>query len=482
MKYVSTRGATAQMTFSEVLLRGLAPDGGLMVPAEYPRVDALTLDQWRRMSYGELAFQIMRLYADDIPESDLRYLIDQSYNADTFRSPEITPLKPLKGDLSLLGLSEGPTMAFKDVAMQFLGNAFEYVLTKNKWVLNIIGATSGDTGSSAEYALRGKNAVQVFMLSPNGRMSPFQAAQMYSLDEPNVFNIAVNGTFDDCQDIVKDITNNQIFRVEYRIGNINSINWGRVMAQIVYYFKGYFAATENGAERVSFAVPSGNFGDVLAGHAARMMGLPISRLMVCTNENDVLDEFFTTGEYRPRASSEVRTTSSPSMDIAKASNLERFVFDLTGRNHAEIKTMWSRVEAGKGFELKQDLFEQMSSKFGFVSGRTSHKQRLAAIRKLHEECGVVVDPHTATGVIVAQRLKRPGEKVICMETALPQKFEKTVREALGQDFRLEQDPRWVGVMDKKQKVTVMPADSAAIRMHIKGVLDKQREAAKKKGR
>src|SRR5690348_1296414 len=330
MRYVSTRGGMPQKKFLKILLGGLAPDGGLAMPETYPKFDTAELHKLRSLSYWELAFEILSRFADDIPDDDLRDITSRTYTAASFQSEEITPLKTLEPGLHILGLSNGPTLAFKDVALQLLGNLFEYALDKSAEQLNIPGPTSGDTGPTAEYAMRGKRGIRVFRLSPHGKMSPFQTAQMFSLHDPYIFNIAIRGVFDDCQDIIKAVSNDYAFKQKYRIGTVNSIDWARIAAQIVYYFKGYFAATRSNTEQVSFAVPSGNFGNICAGHVARMMGLPIKNLILATNENDVLDEFFRTGRYRPRGTEETRHTSSPSMDISKASNFERFIFDLTG--------------------------------------------------------------------------------------------------------------------------------------------------------
>jgi threonine synthase len=325
MKYISTRGDQTERGFSDILLEGLAPDGGLYLPKTYPRVDAATLARWRGLAYADLAFEILSLYIDDIPADDLRALTRKVYTAEVFGTEAITPLTWLGEGIALQGLSNGPTLAFKDMAMQLLGALFEYELGRRGETLNILGATSGDTGSAAEYAMRGKRGVNVFMLSPHGRMSPFQQAQMFSLQDANIHNIAIEGVFDDAQDIVKAVSNDLAFKREHRIGTVNSINWARLLAQVVYYFAGYFQATKTNAEKVSFTVPSGNFGNVCAGHVARMMGLPIAKLVVATNENDVLDEFFRTGTYRVRGSADTHETSSPSMDISKASNFERTV-------------------------------------------------------------------------------------------------------------------------------------------------------------
>ena len=469
MKYISTRGATDRKTFGEVLLMGLAPDGGLMLPEHYPQIDRATLDKWRGLAYADLAFEIMRLFATDIPEDDLRAIINRTYTAEAFGNAEITPVRTLSDGLKIQALSNGPTLAFKDMAMQFLGNAFEYVLKREGQTLNIVGATSGDTGSAAEYALRGKEGIHVFMMSPEGKMSAFQRAQMYSLQDENIHNIAVDGMFDDCQDIVKAIQNDAAFKEKYRIGTVNSINWGRVMAQVVYYFAGYFKATKSNDETVSFCVPSGNFGNVCAGHIAKQMGLPVRRLMVATNENDVLDEFFKTGSYRPRTAAHTHVTSSPSMDISKASNFERFIFDLTGRDAAEIETLWAEVGAGKGFNLAFAL-DKIRNEYGFVSGKSLHRDRLAVIKQVYEQDGELIDPHTADGVKVARELREAGETVVCLETALAAKFADTIREAVG-DVDIPRPAKLQGLEDLPQKVQNVPNQAEAVKEIIRNVLD-----------
>ncbi len=317
------------------------------------------LDVWRNLSYADLAFAVLSKFATDIPADDLRAIVRKTYTAEVYcngrsdsNARDITPLRTLEPGVHILELSNGPTLAFKDMAMQLLGNLFEYALGKQHEELNILGATSGDTGSAAEYAMRGKRGIRVFMLSPHGKMSSFQRAQMYSLQDPNIFNIAINGLFDDAQDMVKAVSNDHAFKAKYKIGTVNSINWARVSAQVVYYFKGYFAATKNNDEQVAFSVPSGNFGNICAGHIARMIGLPIGQLILATNENDVLDEFFRTGTYRPRSTDNTYETSSPSMDISKASNFERFMFDLVGRDGAKVSELWSKVDQGHSFDIK----------------------------------------------------------------------------------------------------------------------------------
>ena len=469
MKYISTRGQTDRKSFSEILLMGLAPDGGLMLPEAYPAVSETMLDQWRGLSYCELAFEIIRLFATDIPEADLRRIIDSTYTEEAFGSADITPVRTLKDGIKIQALSNGPTLAFKDMAMQFLGNAFEYVLNKENKQLNILGATSGDTGSAAEYALRGKKGVNVFMLSPEGKMSAFQRAQMFSLQDENIVNIAVKGMFDDCQDIVKSVQNDHAFKEKYHIGTVNSINWGRIVAQVAYYFAGYFRATDNNRQEVSFCVPSGNFGNVCAGHIAKQMGLPIRRLIVATNENDVLDEFFKTGSYRPRTTAHTHVTSSPSMDISKASNFERFIFDLTGRDAAEIETLWAEVGAGKGFNLAFAL-DKIRNEYGFVSGKSLHRDRLAVIKQVYEQDGELIDPHTADGVKVARELREAGETVVCLETALAAKFADTIREAVG-DVDIPRPAKLQGLEDLPQKVQNVPNQAEAVKEIIRNVLD-----------
>jgi threonine synthase len=465
LKYASTRGDTTLRGFSDILLEGLAPDGGLYLPASYPKVDAATLSRWRGLRYAELAFEVLSLYIDDIPAADLKRLCEATYTEAVFGTPQITPLKPLGEGVYLQALSNGPTLAFKDMAMQLLGNLFEYELARRGEELNILGATSGDTGSAAEYAMRGKRGVRVFMLSPHGRMSPFQQAQMFSLADRNIHNIAIEGVFDDCQDIVKAVSNDLDFKRRYRIGTVNSINWARLVAQVVYYFAGYFQATKSNDEVVSFAVPSGNFGNICAGHVARCMGLPIKRLVLATNENDVLDEFFRTGTYRVRGSAETHETSSPSMDISKASNFERFVFDLLGRNGARTRELFGPALARDGgFTLTPAEFAPAAG-FGFVSGKSTHADRLATIRSTWKEHRTLVDTHTADGLKVALAQREAGVPMIVLETALPAKFADTIQEALG--FLPEPPAALRGIELLPRRCTVMAPDAAAVQQYIR---------------
>ena len=471
MKYISTRGQSPALSFSEILLGGLAPDGGLYMPEQYPHFSDADLTAMRAMNYRDLAYTILSRLVDDIPAADLRAIIDKTYRPEVYcharagqNAEDITPTLKLEDDLYLLSLSNGPTLAFKDMAMQLLGNLFEYVLNKLGQETNILGATSGDTGSAAEYAMRGKKGIRVFMLSPHQKMSRFQTAQMFSLQDENIHNIAIKGVFDDAQDVVKAVSNDHAFKKQHKIGAVNSINWARVAAQVVYYFKGYFAVTQDNSQKVNFAVPSGNFGNVCAGHIARMMGLPIAKLVVATNENDVLDEFFRTGVYRPRGSANTYHTSSPSMDISKASNFERFVFDLVGRDSAKVRELWSKVDAGGAFDLKQDgLFDKVKE-YGFVSGSSNHANRMHTIRASREKYDVTIDTHTADGLKVALEYREPDVPMVVLETALPAKFEDAIVEALGQ--KPERPADLVGLEDLPQRFVVMDADVNAIKQFI----------------
>ncbi len=509
MKYRSTRAPLGDQAgrkrFCEILLEGLAPDGGLYLPEHYPQVDAAVLGRWRNVyqqqGYAALAFEVLSLYIDDIPAADLKAICDKTYTQAVFGSREIVPLRKLE-DASTLGagtalyleaLSNGPTLAFKDMAMQLLGNLFEYELARRGEQLNILGATSGDTGSAAEYAMRGKKGVRVFMTSPLGRMSPFQQAQMFSLMDQNIHNIAVEGVFDDCQDMVKAVSNDLDFKRKYKIGTVNSINWARLMAQVVYYFAGYFQATDiaptlgtgmsslppegalsprggpsakAGLPRVSFTVPSGNFGNVCAGHIARMMGLPIATLVVATNENDVLDEFFRTGIYRVRGSADTHETSSPSMDISKASNFERFIFDLLGQDGARVKALFEAELGATGrFDLSAEpKFQNAATQYGFTSGKSTHADRLRTLRATFERFGMMIDTHTADALKVAGENLQPGVPMIVLETALPIKFAATIVEALGREP--DRPLKFEGIEALPKRVTRMAADVNAVKTYI----------------
>lgn len=465
--YLSTRGRTPRQSFSQVLMAGLAEDGGLMLPASLARITPAELESWRPLPYHALAAAVLRKFIaeDDIDTPTLAAMTRDTYTAEVYGSEEITPLTSLAAyvpGLWLQGLSNGPTLAFKDMAMQLLGRLFEFELARRNTTLNILGATSGDTGSAAEYAMRGRRGIQVFMLSPADRMSAFQRAQMYSLPDANIHNIAVAGVFDDCQDIVKAVGNDLDFKRRYRIGTVNSINWGRIAAQVVYYVRGYLMA---GAPRVSFAVPSGNFGNILAGHMAREMGVPIDTLVLATNENNVLAEFFRTGVYRPRPSAETFETSSPSMDISKASNFERFIYHLFDGDAARVSALWREVEAGGAFDISGTReFVTLRQRFGFVAGTSTHADRLRTIRDVHARTGRLVDTHTADGVKVACEHLQSDVPMIVLETALPVKFAATVQEAVG--FAPPLTPAQAAMMALPQRVVQIPPNVEVVKAMI----------------
>jgi threonine synthase len=472
VRYLSTRGLpdTPRPGFSDILLEGLAPDGGLYLPEAYPQVDAGTLGRWRALlathGYAALAAEVLALFIDDIEPADLRRLCDRAYNDAVFSSPEIVPVSRLEDGLWLAHLSGGPTAAFKDLAMQLLGQLFEFELERRGRELNILGATSGDTGSAAEYAMRGLPRVRVFMLTPAGRMTPFQQAQMFSLDDPAIVNVAVEGVFDDCQDLVKAVAGDLGFKQRYEIGAVNSINWARLVAQVVYYVAAWLRVTSADDERVSFCVPTGNFGNIMAGHVARSMGLPIDRLVLATNENNVLDEFFRTGVYRVRSAAETHATSSPSMDISKASNFERFVFDLLGRDAARVRDLFAvRLPRDGFFDLsKTSEFAALRKRFGFLSGSSTHADRLATIADVWQRDGVLVDPHTADGIRVARGFAEPGEPMVVTETALPVKFAETIAEAVGREP--DRPERFAGIELLPRQVVDLPNDVDALKALI----------------
>ncbi|MFT4110720.1 threonine synthase [Propionicimonas sp.] len=472
MRYLSTRGRAddPRPGFSDILLEGLAPDGGLYLPESYPQVDAATLARWRALlaeeGYAALAHAVLGLFVDDIPSDDLRRLCGRAYNADIFSSPEIVPVSALDGGLWLAHLSGGPTAAFKDMAMQLLGQLFEYELARRGRELNILGATSGDTGSAAEHAMLGRHGVRVFMLTPAGRMSPFQQAQMFGIDDPAIVNVAVAGVFDDCQDLVKLVASDLAFKQRYSLGAVNSINWARLVAQVVYYVAAWLRVTSGDDEVVDACVPTGNFGNIMAGHVARMMGVPLGRLVLATNENNVLDEFFRTGVYRVRSAAETHATSSPSMDISKASNVERFVFDLLGRDGDRVRDLFAvRLPRDGFFDLSGTReFAGLQERFGFVSASSTHADRLATIAAVDAADGVLLDPHTADGVHVARSFVRPGIPMVVTETALPVKFSATILEAVGREP--ERPERFAGIEDLPRHVVDLPNDAEALKALI----------------
>lgn len=421
MRYISTRGGIQPIAFKDAVMMGLATDGGLLLPETYPQISRQLLEEWRALSYEELAFQVISRFVDDIPAADLKNLIDRSYA--TFSHPEITPVVKQDG-VYILELFHGVTLAFKDVALQFLGNLFEYILAERNEHLNIVGATSGDTGSAAIHGVRGKKGINIFILHPHGKTSPVQALQMTTVTDPNVHNIAVRGTFDDCQDIVKSLFNDLDFKKKYSLGAVNSINWARVLAQVVYYFYAWLRVTDEGQKAVSFSVPTGNFGDIFAGYVAKKMGLPVEKLLLATNENNILTRFVNDGDY---SLSDVVSTASPSMDIQLASNFERYLFHLYREDSARVRAAFAGLkELGRISFSKEEMAQVQEN---FASASVNQAATLETIGSFNRETGYVLDPHTAVGVRAALDLLPADVARVCLATAHPAKFGEAVEKA-----------------------------------------------------
>ncbi len=458
MRYISTRGSIKPVSFSDAVMMGLAEDGGLLLPQNLPRVDMTTVNSWRNLPYQRLAFEVIRLFVDDIDPLVLEELIESSYRR--FRHPQVTPITR-RGDVFIQELFHGPTFAFKDVALQFLGNLFEHLLELRDERLNIVGATSGDTGSAAIHGVRGKERINIFILHPDGRVSPIQKLQMTTITDPNVFNIAVRGTFDDGQAIVKALFNDLDFKSEYHLGAVNSINWARVLAQVVYYIYAWLKLNAHGHESVDFSVPTGNFGDIFAGFTAKRL-LPeglINRFVLATNSNDILARFVNRGDYSKSA---VRATCSPSMDIQVASNFERYLYYLRGEDARKVaRDMRNFDETGR-----LDLSDQRRDVAAdFVSRAVSEDETLATIRDFHEQHDYLMDPHTAVGVHAGLALREEARPMVCLATAHPAKFGEAVHRAIGRAPGL---PPGLADLDKKEsRCVVLDADVDQIRSYIR---------------
>lgn len=446
MNYISTRGGITPISFKDAVMMGLATDGGLLLPHAYPAVSRELLEKWRPLAYPDLAFEIISRFADDIPAPDLKCIIERSYAG--FTHPEITPVVKQDG-VYILELFHGVTLAFKDVALQFLGNLFEYILAERGEKLNIIGATSGDTGSAAIHGVRGKDGITIFILHPYGRTSAVQALQMTTVTDANVHNIAVHGSFDDCQDIVKALFGDLEFKAKHSLGAVNSINWARVLAQIVYYFYAWFRVSSDTDEPVHFSVPTGNFGDIFAGYVAKRMGLPIGKLLLATNENNILTRFINDGDY---SLGDVVSTVSPSMDIQIASNFERYLFHLFADDSERVNAAFVELKERGCISFSSAEMDKVRSDFCSMS--VNQKATLETIRNFHSETGYLLDPHTAVGVRAALDLLPHDSARICLATAHPAKFGETVEKALGKSvplpesvFRLEGKPTRCEIMD-----------------------------------
>ena len=455
MSYISTRGQTKPMGFQEAVITGLAPDGGLLIPSEIPRVTD-RLQEWSKLSYQDITFEILRLFVD-LPDGDLRDLIERSYS--TFRHPEIAPAWKV-GPIHIVELFHGPTLAFKDIALQFLSNFFEYILKRRGTHLNILGATSGDTGSAAIHGVRGRDRISIFMMYPHGRVAPLQEKQMTAVLDPNVFNLAIEGTFDDCQRIMKSIFGDLSFKDRFALGAVNSVNWARVVVQIVYYFSsGLYVLSTTNSKSIQFAVPTGNFGDILAGYYAARMGLPISRLILATNENDILARFFNTGDY---SLGKVVPTISPSMDIQVASNFERYLYYKLGCDSRKLDALLKQFASTARLTIPRDGAGRVDNLFVAGVGRTS--ETLAVIKKYYADYGYLLDPHSAVGICVAEPYVKDREPVICLATAHPAKFSQAIQDATGKD--LAHHEILDRLVDAPTRFVILPADEKAVKDFI----------------
>lgn len=455
MNYISTRGQMVPIEFQDAVMTGLAPDGGLLLPESLPDLSG-KLEGWKKLSYTDLAFEVMRLFATDIPDEDLRKLVNDSYA--TFDHADVAPTVEV-GDVHVLELFHGPTLAFKDIALQFLGNLFAYILEHRGGKLNILGATSGDTGSAAIHGVRGKPNINIFIMHPAGRTSPLQEKQMTSVLDDNVFNLAVDGTFDDCQHIMKTTFADVAFKTEHSLGSVNSVNWARVLAQTVYYFYSAFRVMEKtGASTVQFSVPTGNFGDILAGYLAQRMGLPVSKLILATNENDILSRFFNSGVY---GVSSVVPTISPSMDIQVASNFERYLYYKVGQDAAELTALMA--DFSHSGELCVPLNENGVVDDLFVADRGETAATLEVIRRYHAACSYVLDPHTAVGVLVAEQHLSQHAPTICLATAHPAKFTDAIIDALGKGVH---HPTLDALTDAETRCDPMANDVEAVKQYL----------------
>ncbi|MCP3866524.1 MAG: threonine synthase [Gammaproteobacteria bacterium] len=458
MQYISTRGGVEPIGFAQAVMMGLATDGGLLLPSSFPQLSRQTLGEWSSLSFNDLAVEVMLPYVEpDLSRKELTALVNRSYS--TFSHAEVTPVKPV-GNLHIAELFHGPTAAFKDVALQFLGNLFELLLERTDGHLNILGATSGDTGSAAIYGVRGQKRIDIFILHPHNRVSPIQERQMTTVLDDNVHNIAIKGTFDDGQRIVKKLFNDLEFKQRYQLGAVNSINWARILAQVVYYFYAWGRVCRGDlTKKINFSVPTGNFGDIFAGYVAMRMGLPVERLILATNRNDILSRFVTTGAYEARS---VHHTVSPSMDIQISSNFERYLYYLVDEDPEQVRHLMEQVTTS-GKMVVSSLKMQEVNKV-FTAAAVSEEQTLEQIRRTYEVDGYIVDPHTAVGVKAAENT--PG--AVCLATAHPAKFGDAVKKAIGSEA--SPPPSLTGLMEKESRCQLLPADSQAVKTFIESTL------------
>jgi len=483
MLYSSTRGHALDACFSDILIEGLAKGGGLYIPKKWPKITKKELISWKNLSYADLSAEIISRFMPEITKEKILAITRTIYSSEVFshvrkdsRSSKIFPVRKLNDNLFLLELSNGPTLAFKDAAMQFLARIMSLVLEEKNKTITILGATSGDTGSAAIHAFRGRSNIRVVMLSPKNRMSPFQRAQMYSVFDDNIMNIAVNGGFDECQDLVKAIKGDYLFKAKHNIGTANSINWGRITAQCCYYIYAYLRVASNIGDPVSFSVPTGNFGNAYAGLVAKMMGVPIKNIIVTTNENDILHKAMKCGVYKPRESS--ITTSSPSMDITRASNFERIVYEASGHKPKIIDKMWQDLRIEGKIDFKNDypkIWKKLQN-IGVKTASHDHKGRMNLIKEAKLKWGVIIDPHTADGLYGALKFKSEDEKIVVLETAQPAKFASTIKEALGED---PETPKGFGdILNLPQRFESINDDVDELKSKIDNMVKKEKDDGK----
>ncbi|MFH1317331.1 MAG: threonine synthase [Candidatus Woesearchaeota archaeon] len=465
MQYISTRGGMNPCSFSDVLLMGTASNNGLSVPINIPKFSKPELKEMSKYSYQELALKILKIFCNDIPENDLKQIINKTFSKKHFTTEEITPVDQTYTDFYIAHLSEGPTYSFKDLALQLVLPLMEYVLDKQDSFLNIVAATSGDTGSATENPAIGKKRINVIMLTPHNKMSKFQTAQMYTINQPNIFNIAINGVFDTCQFIKKEIDKDSKFKEQYHIGAANSINWARIAAQIIYQFKVYFSIKISSLEPIDIVIPSGNFGHALSAYYARQMGIPFNRIIIATNENNVLNEFFKTGIYKIRKKEDVIPTNSPSMDIAISSNLERLLFHFFNNDEKITKNQMEKLSKTGEIDLNEyPEYKKHLDQSNFSSGESTDIERINVIKRIYEEKNIIIDPHTAAGVKVAFE-KKQDIPILCMETAKPFKFNPTIKKAINKPAEMPKKAK--EMQNKEQFFTEMEPDIEKVKNFIR---------------
>ncbi|TNM65858.1 threonine synthase [Aliirhizobium smilacinae] len=457
MEYISTRGTAPALGFRDALMAGLATDGGLYVPRKWPTLSKKQIRGLRGKSYQDIAFEILSLFVDgEIADDKLKAMIDEAYA--TFRHPAVVPLVQIGPNDFILELFHGTTLAFKDVAMQLLARLMDHVLAERGERATIVGATSGDTGGAAIDAFAGRERTDIFIFFPHGKVSPVQQRQMTSSTASNVHAVAVKGNFDDCQNLVKEMFNDAAFREKVKLSGVNSINWARIMAQVVYYFTA--AVSLGGPDRkISFTVPTGNFGDIFAGYVAKKMGLPIDRLVIATNDNDILARTLKTGRYEMKG---VTATTSPSMDIQISSNFERLLFEAYDRDDAAVRRSMDGLKQSGAFEIKDKALK--SIKREFRAGRATEKQVAQTIRETLSATGYLLDPHTATGVFVAKKNAKPSSPMVTLSTAHPAKFPAAVKSACGIDPAL---PSWLSdLMQREERFDILEPELKAVETYI----------------